>query len=102
MDATIEPTIIVAGHLRVDPLRRDEYLEGCREVVVAARGAPGCIDFHLSPDPIEPDRINVFERWEEVENVEAFRGAGTSGEHELPAIDAAEVFQHEVASTIHL
>ena len=99
--ATIGAVIIVSGALHVDEAEREGYLEGCVEVVTAARAADGCIDFHLSPDPIDPGRINVFEQWATVEAVEAFRGGGPSGE-QAAAILAAEVFQHEVASTVRL
>jgi quinol monooxygenase YgiN len=68
--------IVVAGSLRVDAEARDGYLEGCREVVAAARDVPGCLDFALSPDLLEPDRINVFERWESTDALERFRGDG--------------------------
>ena len=93
--------LIVAGFLRVDPADRAGYLAGCLEVIEAARAAPGCVDFHLSADPVEGDRINVFEQWESVEAVEAFRGSGPSGE-QAEAIRDAAVYQHEVASTIQL
>ncbi|MDO9174709.1 MAG: antibiotic biosynthesis monooxygenase [Actinomycetota bacterium] len=87
--------IIVAGALHVDPQQRQAYLDSCIEVTVAARRAPGCVDFHLSADPIEPGRINVFEQWESVEAVEQFRGAGPSSE-QAATILAASVFQHEI------
>lgn len=93
--------IIVSGSLYVDAADRDAYLEGCREVIVAARAAKGCIDFHLSADPIEPDRINVYEQWESVEDVEAFRGEGPSSDQTAAIRDAA-VFQHEVVRTTKL
>ena len=91
------PMIIVAGHLFVDPAERDAYLDGCRAVVTAAREAEGCRDFHLSADPIEPGRINVFERWESVPAVEAFRGSGPPDEQGAQILDA-RVVQYEVAS----
>ncbi|MEO2107527.1 MAG: antibiotic biosynthesis monooxygenase [Actinomycetota bacterium] len=53
--------IIVAGYLVVRPDRRQAMLEQHLEVVTAARAAPGCFDFHLSADPVEPDRVNVFD-----------------------------------------
>jgi quinol monooxygenase YgiN len=90
--------IIVSGPIHVEPDQRDEYLTGCRTVIEQARQAPGCLDFHLSPDPLEPGRINVFEQWESVEAVEAFRGSGPSDEQGA-AIRSAAVFQHEVASS---
>jgi quinol monooxygenase YgiN len=90
--------IIVSGPIHVDPDERDAYLAGCRTVIEQARRAPGCVDFHLTADPLEAGRINVFEQWESVEAVEAFRGAGPSDEQGA-AIRSAAVFQHEIASS---
>jgi quinol monooxygenase YgiN len=89
--------IIVSGWLKVAPGERAAYLHGCRVVMEAARSSPGCRDFHLSADPIEPDRINVVERWDSVADVEAFRGSGPSGDQQAAILDA-EVVQYEVAS----
>lgn len=93
--------IIVSGHLVVDPAERAAYLGECRQVIELARAAPGCVDFHLSADPIEPGRINVYEQWETVADVEAFRGSGPSGAQQTAIRDAA-MFQHEVASSERL
>lgn len=93
--------IIVAGALYVDAAERDAYLRECRDAITAARSAEGCIDFHLAADPIEPDRINVYEAWESVEAVEAFRGSGPSSE-QTAAIRDARVFQHQIASSTRL
>lgn len=93
--------IIVSGWLRVRPEERASYLDGCHEVVVAARSAPGCVDFHLSPDPLEGDRINVYEQWESAAAVEAFRGSGPTDD-QGDAIVAAHVEQHEIATTTSL
>ncbi len=93
--------IIVSGFLRVDPDQRTTYLEGCQQVVRAARVSEGCIDFYISADPIEVDRINVFEQWESAEAVETFRGSGPSDDQQA-AITDAKVMQHEVASSISL
>ncbi|PSK66381.1 hypothetical protein B0E53_01630 [Micromonospora sp. MH33] len=71
---------IVAGTLYVDPARRDAYLASCVEVVRAARSAPGCVDFAVSADLVEPGRINVYERWESDEQLLDFRGSGPDGE----------------------
>jgi quinol monooxygenase YgiN len=68
--------IIVAGALTVDPDGRDAYLQGCASVVAAARQAQGCRDFALSPDLLEPGRINVYERWDSEEDLHRFRGSG--------------------------
>jgi quinol monooxygenase YgiN len=68
--------LIIAGWLRVDPASRADYLEGCAAVVEQARSAPGCLDFALSADLLDPGRINVHERWESDEQLHAFRGNG--------------------------
>lgn len=93
--------IIVSGQITVDPESQGGYLDECREVIVAARQAPGCVDFHLSADPLEPGRINIYEHWESVEAVESFRGAGPSSDQTI-AIREAAVFQHEIATSQRL
>ena len=93
--------IIVSGSIHVDEGERDGYLAGCREVILAARAADGCLDFHLAADPIEPGRINVYEQWETVADVEAFRGSGPSDDQSA-AIRKASVSQHEIAGTTSL
>lgn len=93
--------IIVAGFLKVDPVEREHYLTQCIDVVSAARFTEGCIDFHLSADPIEPGRINVFEQWKSVEAVEAFRGSGPSEDQQAVIIEA-KVLQYEIAGSTSL
>lgn len=93
--------IIVAGWLRVDEQQRSVYLDACRPVIEAARRAPGCLDFYVTADPLEDDRINVFERWKDVDAVERFRGSGPSDEQQALII-GAQVHQHDIASTVSL
>jgi quinol monooxygenase YgiN len=87
--------VIVAGHIVVAPEDRDDYLSGCVEVVRQARLAPGCLDFSLSADLLEPGRVNIFERWESQAAVEAFRGSGPSDEQGA-AIQTASVAEYDV------
>src|SRR6185503_21165393 len=81
--------VIVAGHVVVDPEHRDDYLKGCVEVVRQARRTAGCLDFALSADLLDPGRVNIFERWESVAAVEAFRGSGPSDEQGAAMISAS-------------
>jgi len=87
--------IIVAGHITVDPEQRESYLAGCVTVVEQARATAGCLDFAISADLVESDRIDIFERWDSREAVEAFRGSGPSDEQAL-AILSASVTEYEV------
>ena len=89
--------LIVAGYLVVDPSQRDSYLEGCRAVVLQARKAPGCLDFAISADVIEPDRIDIFERWESRIALDEFRGSGPSDEQQGQIVSAS-VCEYDVGS----
>ncbi|MEU8342036.1 Antibiotic biosynthesis monooxygenase [Actinomadura meyerae] len=88
--------IIISGRLFVDAEARDAYLDGCREVVEQARKAPGCLDFAISADLLEPGRINVYERWESGEDVERFRGSGPSPE-QAAQLRGAEVNRYLIS-----
>ena len=85
--------VIVAGHLIVDPDERDAYLERCRDVVELARSTDGCLDFAITADLVDPGRVNVYERWDSQDAVEAFRGDGVQGE-QAAAILAAQVSEY--------
>jgi quinol monooxygenase YgiN len=53
--------VIIAGRIYVSSGRREAFLGSSRGAVVEARGAPGCRDFVVAADSIEPDRVNVHE-----------------------------------------
>ncbi|WP_436792851.1 putative quinol monooxygenase [Actinospongicola halichondriae] len=93
--------IIVAGHLTVEPDNRHAILRRNREVMVAARSAPGCLAFQLSADVIEIDRINIFEQWENADAVERFRGTGPDDEQRAGIVDA-DVHQYDVTTSTSL
>jgi quinol monooxygenase YgiN len=87
--------IIVAGHLIVDPGQRERYLAGCKDVVQQARSAPGCLDFAVTADLLDPGRVDIFEQWESQAAVNAFRGSGPSDE-QTSAIIFATVVEYDV------
>ncbi len=89
--------LVIAGWLKVDPAERDPYAADCVTVVAQARSAPGCLDFVISADPIEPDRINVYERWDSDEQLERFRGSGPSAE-QTAQINDAQVRKYRIWS----
>ncbi|MDO9338560.1 MAG: antibiotic biosynthesis monooxygenase family protein [Caulobacter sp.] len=68
--------IIVAGEIHLKPGQRDAFLQAARAAIEMARAAEGCLDFAVSADTVEADRVNIFERWASVEALEAFRGSG--------------------------
>jgi quinol monooxygenase YgiN len=92
--------IIIAGTLTLAAEDRDRYLAAVADVAPSARRAPGCLDFVQAADPVDPERINIFERWESDEAVERFRSSGPPGEPEadLPPLRDAEVHKYRIAS----
>ncbi|MDH2428514.1 antibiotic biosynthesis monooxygenase [Sphaerisporangium sp. TRM90804] len=90
--------LIVSGKLYVEPGTRDGYLAGCLDVVKQAREAPGCLDFVLAADPLEDDRINVYERWESDEHLHRFRDTGPEP-GQVAAIRDAHVAKYRISST---
>ena len=94
--------IIVAGHLVVPAEERDAYLDGVGDVNRLARAADGCLAFVQVPDPLEADRIVVYERWESDEALLAFRRSGPAGgsppQRPLPQVLGAEVSKYRIAA----
>ena len=68
--------IIVAGEIRLKPGQRQAFLDLARDAIAQARAADGCLDFAVSADAVEADRVNIFERWRSVEALDGFRGSG--------------------------
>ena len=89
--------LIIAGTLHLDPGDRVEYLAAVADVARQARSAPGCLDFVQSADAIDPERINIYERWESDEDLLRFRTAG-GPDLRTPPIRAADVRKYRIAA----
>ena len=92
--------IIVAGTLRVAAGNRERYLTAVADVAVQARRAPGCLDFVQAADPLDPERINIYERWESDADLDRFRSVGDpdAPEPDVPDVLSAEVRKYRIAS----
>ncbi|MGH4002436.1 MAG: putative quinol monooxygenase [Pseudonocardiaceae bacterium] len=90
--------IIIAGWLQVDRADRDRYVADCITVVRQARTSPGCLDFVITADPIEPDRIHVYELWESDAQLELFRGSGPDADQTTQIRDA-RVRKYRISAT---
>ena len=62
-----------------------------------ARSAPGCLDFSITADTLDPQRVNVFERWATEEELLAFRGSGPDSGTAARILDA-DVRRYVIAS----
>jgi quinol monooxygenase YgiN len=90
--------IIVSGRIYVRPGTQREFLAASLEAVAEARKSRGCRDFVVAADPIEPDRVNVYEEWESAEALMTFRGSGPD-DGLTSSIVRADVSRHVVASS---
>jgi len=92
--------LIVAGYFDVDPGRRAEFIEERVESIRTSRGEDGCIAYAFSPDPLEPGRVLLFERWETKEALAAHL-AGLQSTPRPPSdieILGVEVLQYEISA----
>lgn len=90
--------IIVAGRLYLRPGTRASFLQSSAQAMSQARGTAGCRDFVVAADPIEPDRVNVYEEWDTRAALVRFRGEGP-GEDLSASIERAEVGEYDVPPT---
>jgi quinol monooxygenase YgiN len=89
--------LIVAGKLYVHPEERDRWVAAHDAVTRTARAQPGCLDLHLSADPLEAGRINLYEQWESEQALETWRKVADPPPK--PEILAADVQIHHISSS---
>jgi quinol monooxygenase YgiN len=90
--------LIVSGKIYVTKGERDTFLALSKDSIIEARRTRGCRDFVVAPDPIEPDRVNIYEEWDSADQLETFRGEGP-GDQLIKLIKSADVRRHVVAES---
>jgi quinol monooxygenase YgiN len=90
--------IIVSGRIYVKPGSRSAFLEATAESIRKARAARGCRDFIVAGDPLEADRVNVYEEWDTEADLLAFRGAGPGNDLRAFIVRAA-ITRHVIATS---
>ena len=75
-------------------------MERVNEAILAhARSAPGCLDFSLSADLLDPSRVNVYERWISRDHLLAYRASdGPALDDSIP-VTAADVELHHISAS---
>jgi hypothetical protein len=93
--------LIIAGTLDVDPARRDEFLAGRADALRASQAEPGCLDYIMSADPLEPGRVRLFERWEHKDALKVHLGVLSQAKPDPDAVAVlgAEILQYEISAT---
>lgn len=91
--------IIVSGKIYLHPGAIKKFLAASAEAMNLAHRNPECRDFVVAADPIEADRVNVYEEWESEKVLLAFRGDGPNSDMQS-VIVRTEVFRHVISSTV--
>ena len=63
--------IIVNGTFEVDPGQRDAFLAERHERIRSSRAEAGCLEYTFAADPLQADRVVLFERWESQSHLDA-------------------------------
>ncbi|HZU71378.1 MAG TPA: putative quinol monooxygenase [Acidimicrobiales bacterium] len=63
--------IIVGGSFQLDASEREQFLAGRVELMRTSRAEPGCLEYTFAADPVDPERVVLFERWESQEALDA-------------------------------
>ncbi|MDZ4202163.1 MAG: antibiotic biosynthesis monooxygenase family protein [Gallionella sp.] len=87
--------IIVAGKLTIKTGSRDEFIAKSLEAIGLARKNEDCEDFSVSPDPLDHDRVNIFEKWKSRSSLNAFRESGPESDI-FSLVESLDVKEYEI------
>ena len=88
-------SIIVAGKLTIKSELRNDFVQQSLEAIALARKNEACEDFSVSPDPLDINRVNIFEKWKSKSDLQAFRDSGTDDDL-FSLVDSFDVAEYEV------
>jgi quinol monooxygenase YgiN len=91
--------LIVAGTGYVDPDHRDALLEDLAPALRQARTTPGCLDYVVAADPLEPDRVNIYERWESETHLATHLAGVAQTAPPMPHVRGVEVMRYEISES---
>lgn len=87
--------IIVTGKLYIKLGCRDEFIEKSIPSIQKARNTNGCNDFSVSIDPIDKNRVNIYEMWITKEALNDFRNSGPEDNLFL-LVESFDVKEYEI------
>lgn len=90
--------LIIAGKAYLSPDQRAAYLDAFQEFVRQSRHEPGLLDFVIAADPIEPNRINIFERWATEAQMRAFQARANPPQLDIEITGDDDIQLYEISS----
>ena len=79
--------IIIAGYTLTQADKRNAAVDAHSEMVERAREHDGCLDLSISADALNPERINIFELWQDQDALDAWRKVANP-----PKVDRRETY----------
>ncbi|RNF34002.1 putative quinol monooxygenase [Paracoccus methylarcula] len=89
--------IIIAGYTRTDADKRDDAVKAFSAMVERARAYDGCLDFSISADAVDPERVNLFECWRDQTTLNAWRKVAKGGPRRKPKEVAVSLYRTDKA-----
>jgi quinol monooxygenase YgiN len=89
--------LIIAGYELMAPADRDAYVEAHVDLVARARKARGCLDVAISADPVDPRRVNTYERWESRDLLDQWRTVANAPDTGI-TVDTVEVYLYDASN----
>jgi quinol monooxygenase YgiN len=94
--------LVIAGHIRIDPARREDAIRAAVEMQEATRREAGCISYSFSADLADPGLFRIFEEWESPEALRTHFAAPHMGKFQGAVaglgVREMKVQRYEVAS----
>lgn len=85
--------IIIAGYTRTEAAKRDSTVDAFKNMVERARAYDGCVDFSISADAVDPERVNLFECWRDQDALDSWRRVAKGGPREKPKEIAVNLYR---------
>jgi quinol monooxygenase YgiN len=93
--------VIVGGWFEVDPSERDAFVAQRVDGMRRSRAEPGCIEYVIAADPVDPGRAILFERWESQAHLDAHLAAARQAPPSAAASDAPAVAPSAVSIVVY-
>ena len=88
--------VFVAGKLALKPGHREAFIAASRDAIIKARATHECLDFSVSPDPVDENRVNIFEKWTSRAALDTFRDSGPdTGLFDM--VESFDIHEHEIS-----
>ena len=63
--------LVIAGHIRIDPAKREAAVAAADDVMEATRREKGCLAYTFSADLHDEGLIHLFEEWDSQDALDA-------------------------------